>query len=305
MEKQEKIIHKISPMELAIPVELLVRQFCGNIRVGWWSAGITSAVACKIALELYDNVELFYIETGQANPDNLRFKRECEEWYGKSIHHVKNKNGYESPIDVVLKTGYMNGPNGARCSTELKKMVRLDLEEAMQPNLFDKRGTILNQIFGFEWEQKQVNRAIRFLQQFPEALALFPLIERMMNKNHCAGLLLNAGIDLPARYKEGQPNNNCEVCLKAGEGSLALDKKNHPETFWKTASAERIVGHSCLKNKFLDEIKEGGRKPKEVMPQCGVFCEIQYADIPVFNIEDVMKGRLTIYEAAMQATKSA
>ena len=30
--------------------------------IAWWSAGITSAVACKMALEMYENVELYYID---------------------------------------------------------------------------------------------------------------------------------------------------------------------------------------------------------------------------------------------------
>jgi len=44
-----------------------------DIVIGWFSCGITSSVACKIAIELYNNVELFYIETGSAHPDNERF----------------------------------------------------------------------------------------------------------------------------------------------------------------------------------------------------------------------------------------
>lgn len=58
--------------------------------VGWWSAGVTSAVACKMALEMYDNVELYYIHIDTANKDNERFKRECEEWYGCKIHTLKS-----------------------------------------------------------------------------------------------------------------------------------------------------------------------------------------------------------------------
>ena len=42
----------------------------------WWSAGITSAVACKMALEMYENVELYYIGIGSAHEDNARFKSE-------------------------------------------------------------------------------------------------------------------------------------------------------------------------------------------------------------------------------------
>ena len=50
--------------------------------VGWWSAGITSAVACKIALEMYENVRLYYIKIGTAHKDNERFMADCEKWYG-------------------------------------------------------------------------------------------------------------------------------------------------------------------------------------------------------------------------------
>lgn len=53
------------------------------MRVAWWSAGITSAVACKMELNDFKNTELYYIDTGSAHSDNKRFKEECEEWYKK------------------------------------------------------------------------------------------------------------------------------------------------------------------------------------------------------------------------------
>ena len=42
------------------------------------SCGVTSAVACKIALSLYEDVQLYYIETGSGHPDNHRFIIDCE-----------------------------------------------------------------------------------------------------------------------------------------------------------------------------------------------------------------------------------
>lgn len=291
-----------SPMNIAIRVDAIVRQFCGDITVGWWSGGITSAVACWYALQLYDNLELFYIETGKAHPDTLRFKRDCEHWYGKSIHHVKNSEGYESPVDVVLKTKYVNGNDGARCSTELKKKVRIELQEKMKPNFFDKRGYVNDQIFGFEWKQKEVNRAIRLLQQSPELQAKFPLIERHLNKNNCASILLNEGIDLPFLYKEGYNNNNCIGCIKGGKGYWNKIKIDYPEVFEEMATAERVVGHSCIKDKFLDELKpEEGRGLEPVTAECGVFCKIDKEEIPVNCIDDVMAGKLTVYEASKVA----
>ena len=47
--------------------------------LGWFSCGVTSAVACKLAIEKFgDDVELWYIETGAAHPDNIRFIKDCE-----------------------------------------------------------------------------------------------------------------------------------------------------------------------------------------------------------------------------------
>lgn len=307
MTSKEKINIKTNPQEtdndsLSV-VEAKVRLFCGDIVVGWWSGGITSAVACWYALKQFDNLELFYIETGAAEPDTLRFKKDCEHWYGKSIHHVMNSKGYKNPVDVVLKTRYVNGVNGARCSTELKKLVRLELEEKMRPDLSNpKRGYVTNQIMGFEWTQKEVNRAIRFLQQFPEAQAKFPLIERHLNKNNCASILANEQIDLPLLYKKGYNNNNCIGCIKGGKGYWNKIKIDYPEVFKEMATAERIVGHSCIKDKFLDELNpEEGRGLEPITAECGVFCKIDKEEIPVHCIDDVMEGKITVYEASMLA----
>jgi hypothetical protein len=46
--------------------------------IAWFSCGVTSAVACKIALSLYDDVQVYYIETGSGHPDNARFLADCE-----------------------------------------------------------------------------------------------------------------------------------------------------------------------------------------------------------------------------------
>lgn len=41
--------------------------------IAWFSCGVTSAVACKIALNLYDDVQIYYIETGSGHPDNAGY----------------------------------------------------------------------------------------------------------------------------------------------------------------------------------------------------------------------------------------
>ena len=58
--------------------------------IAWFSCGVTSAVACKIALSLYDDVQIYYIETGSGHPDNTRFLSDCERWYNRPIHTIRS-----------------------------------------------------------------------------------------------------------------------------------------------------------------------------------------------------------------------
>jgi 3'-phosphoadenosine 5'-phosphosulfate sulfotransferase (PAPS reductase)/FAD synthetase len=269
-----------------------------NIKIAWWSAGITSAVACKIAIELYDNVKLYYIETGKAHPDNKRFLIDCENWYGTKIETVQNRRGFKSPVDVIKKTGYVNGPEGARCTLELKKQVRYDLEEKYSANLFNDV-ILTNQVFGFEWEPRQINRAIRFLEQYPSVHALFPLIERKLSKSNCWSIIDSAGIEVPAMYKLGFPNNNCIGCVKGGAGYWNQIRKRFPDDFNEMAKAEREAGHSCIKNKFLDELDPSdGREMKMILPSCGNFCEVELSDIVSAKLQDVLYGEISIYEVS-------
>lgn len=70
--------------------------------IAWFSCGVTSAVACKIALSLYEDVQLYYIETGSGHPDNHRFIIDCEKWYGQSIHTIRSDK-YLNVEDVLTK----------------------------------------------------------------------------------------------------------------------------------------------------------------------------------------------------------
>jgi len=267
-----------------------------SFRLGWWSAGITSAVACKMALEMYEDVELFYIHIDSAHPDNLRFKEDCERWYGKKMHTIQSRK-YKDQFEVIEDTGYVNGPDGARCTLELKKEVRFELERRFSLTLFNE-ALILNQVWGFEYDKEQVNRAIRHGQQYPETKPLFPLIEKGLDKNNCAAILINAGIELPTMYKLGYNNNNCIGCVKGGKGYWNKIRVDFPENFNKMAKSERTAGHSCLKGIFLDELDpKAGRMSEEIMPSCGLICDVELADIPDKSLNDVLEGNMTIYEA--------
>jgi len=107
------------------------------MKIAWFSAGITSAVATKLALEKYDDVEIFYIDIASQHSDNARFISECSEcseWYGQEINIVTNKKGYKDQYDVIEHTKYVNGAGGARCTLELKKKVRYMVEDQFKPD---------------------------------------------------------------------------------------------------------------------------------------------------------------------------
>jgi 3'-phosphoadenosine 5'-phosphosulfate sulfotransferase (PAPS reductase)/FAD synthetase len=248
--------------------------------IAWWSAGVTSAVATKLAIDEYgiDNVLPVYFHIDTAHEDNARFKAECEEWYGREIVTHKAEK-YNNQFDVIRKDKYINGAGGARCTLVLKKRVRMKLEKEL-----DYTG----QVFGFEYSKKEINRAIRFSEQYPNALPLFPLIEHKMTKPECLYYLEKQGIERPEMYKLGYGNNNCIGCVKGGMGYWNKIRKDFPDVYAEMAKAERELGRSCLKTTFLDELDpQAGREQKIIMPDCGNFCDIEFADVMHKNVEKV------------------
>jgi hypothetical protein len=255
-------------------------------KIGWFSCGVTSAVACKLALDKYgkDNVELYYMVIDSAHKDNERFIDDCEKWYGKEIIRRRSPK-YLDQFDVIKKTKYINGPSGARCTLELKKNVRYAIEKEID---YD------GQIFGFEFSKKEVNRAIRFAQQYPQAKPIYPLIDRKMTKQQCAELLLMNGIELPEMYKLGFHNNNCIGCVKGGKGYWNHVRKHFPDTFDRMSELEQSIGNSCIKGKFLKDLGPNeGRHEPPIVPDCGTFCEIEFADIIDKDTERIMSGEAT------------
>lgn len=268
--------------------------------LGWFSCGITSAVACKIAIDKWQDVEPYYMDIDTAHPDNERFIADCEKWFGKKIYRLKSRL-YKDQFDVIEKTGYVNGTDGARCTKELKKNVRFDFEERQKPDLFNPdRPQIANQIHGFEWDVKQIKRAIDYTIDYGYTYPLFPLIEEKLTKENCAQIILDAGIKLPVMYELGYNNNNCIGCVKGGKGYWNKIRIDFPETFERMAKAERKAGYSCIKETFLDELNPNdGYTPKPIIPSCSVVCEdILAPDVNLSLAKRVYNGELSVYEAA-------
>lgn len=231
-------------------------------KVAWFSCGATSAVACKLALKKYPDLEICYIETGSHHPDNVRFLHDCEKWFGKKINVLRS--GYKDVIDVIRRTKFINSPQGASCTRRLKTAVRQKYEYEHDIDIY---------IWGFEKGVKEESRAQRICERYSQYKHEFPLIENNLDKASCLELIARAEIELPQMYKMGYHNNNCIGCVKGGMGYWNRIRKDFPEHFEKMAKVEREIGHSCLKRYFLDELPEdAGRDERHIEPQCSIFC---------------------------------
>lgn len=182
--------------------------------VSWFSCGAASAVATKLALctplpEGATEIVIAYCDTRKReHPDNIRFLRDCEEWFGQEVVILGNDDYGRDPDEVFRKTRFLVGPNGARCTAELKKSVRWG---------FQRPDDIV--ILGYTVEEYAV-RAPRTQKAEPMTRFWPVLNEHGLTKGDCLAMVERAGIELPAMYKLGYRNNNCF----AGETEFITDK---------------------------------------------------------------------------------
>lgn len=236
--------------------------------LSWFSAGAASAVATKLAISEHDDVSVFYTDTGSEHPDNQRFIRDCQEWFGQPVNVLRSEK-YSSTWDVFEKTKFLVGPTGARCTIELKKKVRWSVEKNYDV-----------QIFGYTADRRDSMRADRFRQINPDVRLCTPLIERGLTKKDCLGIIDRAGIEVPVMYQLGYENNNCIGCVKGGAGYWNKIRRDFPEVFERMAKLERDLGRTILKDDailgtrlYLDELSPTrGRYKDEPNIECSLLC---------------------------------
>lgn len=163
--------------------------------VSWFSCGAASAVATKLMLSDNPDMIIAYCEVREEHPDNKRFLKDCEEWFGKKILVMGNDEYKRSIDEVFWRRKYMSGVAGAPCTSLLKKSIR---EE------FEKPDDI--QVFGYTCEEQ--GRVDRFIDQNPDVNIATPLLDRGLTKSDCLAMVQDAGIELPEMYKLGYKNNN-------------------------------------------------------------------------------------------------
>lgn len=238
----------------------------------WFSCGAASAVAAKLALELYgeaNKVSIINNPIKEEHEDNQRFLKDVEDWLGHPIGFAtRSKYPDQSCEEVWEDRRYMSGVGGAPCTLELKKKARQEWENTNKPDF-----TVL----GFTAEE--VHRADRFRLTERDTL-LTPLIDLGYNKQKCFEVIQEAGIVLPAIYKMGYPNANCIGCVKAISATYwNLVRETFPDVFDSRSKQSRDIGAKLAyykgKRVFLDELPKDakGRSLKNYNFECGIFCE--------------------------------
>lgn len=259
--------------------------------IAWWSAGVASAVACKICIDWFgvENVRVVFIDTKNEHPDSYRFKSDCEKWYGCSIETIENDK-YESITEVWYEHISLNLSKGAKCSEVLKIKVRQD---------FIKKNKFSYQAFGFDITE--ITRAKDMKKSNPHLRPIFPLIASLLDKKDCIKTVEKANslllsIEVPITYKMGYNNNNCfkTGCVKGGIGYWKKIRDEEPEKFAAMAKVEHDL--TDLKGEpvtiLKDQSKDGGLvfllphpkypnlkdiqqmvgRPVETLMECNGFC---------------------------------
>ena len=238
--------------------------------VCWFSCGAASAVATKIAISESKDVVIVYTEVAEEHPDNKRFLKDCEKWFGQEIQILKNEKYQGSIFSVFEKQRYIVGIAGAPCTKFLKKEVREKFEQPTD-----------RQVFGYTADEQ--SRLDRFIDANNHVNIWCPLIEKSLSKEDCLAMLKNANIELPAMYRLGYHNNNCIGCVKGGAGYQNKIRVDFPQHFERMAKLERVIGASITKSKgervYLDELPpDAGDYPKEQKIECSIFCHMAEED---------------------------
>jgi 3'-phosphoadenosine 5'-phosphosulfate sulfotransferase (PAPS reductase)/FAD synthetase len=231
--------------------------------LSWFSCGNASATAAKLTLDKYiNNVEVLYCDTfAFEHPDNKRFFNDVEKMLGIKIKILKSKK-YTDIYDVFNKTKFLNGPNGARCTVELKKIPRIEYQTVDDVH-----------IFGYTYDSNDIKRAERMMKINFDMKLEFPLIDQKFTKKMCHEFIRSHNIEMPMMYKLGYKNNNCIGCVKGGKGYWNKIRVDFPEVFNKMANLEKELNFA-ITGKYLHRLKpnEGLKHDNSKDMECGMLC---------------------------------
>lgn len=223
-----------------------------NPVLAWWSGGVASALTCKLCIERYgaENVRVIFIDTmNNEHDDTYRFLKDCEVWYGKKIEFINSKR-YDSIQDVWYESLTLNVATGAKCSSDLKRLVRID---------FTKRNSFSYQAFGFD---KSEGKRIRGMDKNNSHIyPIYPISN--WTKEECIQIIELEGILIPEPYRLGYRNNNCfkTGCVQGGIGYWQKIARDFPEKFKAMAKVEHEL--TDLKGEPVYMLSDQANKTKK------------------------------------------
>lgn len=231
------------------------------LTVSYFSGGVSSAVATKLAIKEVDRI--IYVHIDDQHPDTMRFVKDCEKWFGKSVEILQSR--FKTVDEACRYASFVRSPQGAPCTRILKRDVRKRFEKAHPGRM--------RVVWGMD--QTEVDRIERLRDSMPEHEHVFPLLDRKIPKEVAHQILKSSGIKRPAMYDLGYRNNNCIGCVKGGMGYWNKIRVDFPEVFAARNRLERLIGYSIIKDVYLDELDpERGRKEGPVVEDCGIMCEL-------------------------------
>lgn len=250
-----------------------------NPVIAWVSGGVTSAVACKLAAEIFGlgNCRFIFIDTRNEDDDTYRFLKDCEAWYGREIEFITNHD-YDSIQHVWRKWKGLNFANGAICSTELKREVRIKWE---------RENNYSYQVFGFDIDEPR--RAKALTMNYPRANAIYPLMMYGLTKKDCIEIVQSQGVEVPRAYKMGLINNNClnTGCVQGGIGYWQKLQRIFPEKYDRMAEEEHRL--TDMKGAPVTMLKDQGKKAQQ-SGNTRVFLK-KHPDYPHVRELSTFKGR--------------
>lgn len=240
-----------------------------------FSCGAASAVATKLALAQYGtthDVQILNAFVLEEDEDNRRFLTDCEAWFGRPVTVLRDEKYGASIIQVFRARQFMKGPNGAPCTTQLKRKL---LDAWKQPD------DII--VLGFTMEE--ADRLDDFRDRNPDRPVIAPLVDAGLGKDDCKAMVQRAGIVLPRIYLMGYDNANCKGCVKGGEGYFRAVREDYPEEFEALCLVQDEIGAGSwflryrsgplMGQRFpLRELPDGPARRNEKLPSCSFFCEI-------------------------------
>ena len=203
--------------------------------------------------------------------DNVRFRREVEAWTGIPVQVISGD--FESVDDVFEARKYMSGVSGAPCTAEMKKVPRHRFQYAEDTHIF---GYTADETMP-RCKNPRRDRVRSFLNQNPELILAWPLVQVDIVKQDCLDILTDAGIELPMMYRLGFEHNNCLGCVKSKSARYWNKiRKYFPDVFAKRCEQSRRLGVRLVEYKgvriFLDELPEDADEDLQEDLSCGPHC---------------------------------